>query len=139
MPGSPGSSFYSKLACVSDPLTRYRIHPDQYTGIASLTFYQQLQRRRREPSNKFEAWSNQFEELRNRWITRPGDDFEKCLNLIEGRIAFSRSRAELPSNPWLRACKVLGSASSYGYYASGLNSMLRDIFIPAVSRSRERT
>lgn len=129
---------YSRLSFVSEPLVQYRIHPNQQIGICSLTPYEQFQRRRRESTDKFDAWSKQFEELRNRWIIQPGEDFEKCLAMIEGRITFLRHRARLPRNPLVRACKVLASASSYRCYANGFRSMLRDTLIPVRHKPGER-
>lgn len=118
---------YSQLTFVAEPLVRYRVHREQQLGVGRRGG--QAGVRRGDDRPKFAAMATQFEALRDRWVARPGGQFDEYLALIENKIAFLRSRSQLPSNPMERARAVLSLAPSYKKFARGLSSMRNDFFL----------
>ena len=119
---------YSRLTFVAEPLVRYRVHLGQQLGIG------QLGRRRPlfgDDRRKLAGMAAQFEALRERWISSPGEGFEECLALIENKITFLRRRSRLPGNALGRAYAVLSLTRSYRRFARGLSSMRSDLFLPS--------
>jgi hypothetical protein len=49
------------------------------------------------------------------------------LEYISGRMDLLRFRADLPSNPILRAIKVIPKMSNYCHYFNGWKSMIKDL------------
>jgi hypothetical protein len=123
---------YSRLTFVPEPLLRYRLHENQQLGIG-----QTRGRRRakycREDRSKLRAMCLQFEALRERWISRPGEDFAVYRELIENKITSLRRRSELPHSRLARAYSILRSFYSYQEYARGLSTMRGDLFLPSAS------
>lgn len=125
-------TLYSRLAFVRDPLVQYRVHGGQQLGIGHRGLREKLQLSMGEDRKKLRKMQQQFEVLRERWIARPGQDFQRTLRIIEDKIHFLGARHSLPDGFLRRACSILASLRSYQHYARGLSSMRGDLFLTAV-------
>ncbi len=126
-------TLYSRLAFVKEPLVQYRIHGDQQLGIGRLSWRERLQRSLTENRDNLLNMEQQFEALRERWIARPGKDFDRILKIIEDKVFFLRTRRSLPDSFLRRAYLILGSLHSYKQYARGLSSMRGDLFLTSLN------
>ena len=122
-------TLYSRLAFVKEPLIQYRIHGDQQLGVGRLNWRERWQRSLGEDRDKLRIIEHQFEALRERWTSRPGQDFEHTLKIIDDKISFLRSRRTLPNGFLRRAYSILGSLHSYKQFARGLSSVKGDLFL----------
>ena len=132
---------YSRLTFVPEPLLRYRLHENQQLGIGRIGVGQTRERRRanycREDRSKLRAMCLQFEALRARWISRPGENFAVYRELIDNKITSLRRRSELPRQCLPRAYSILRSFYSYQEYARGLSTMRGDLFLPSISEGQK--
>jgi glycosyltransferase involved in cell wall biosynthesis len=119
------TALHSRLTFVKDPLLQYRVHPDQQLGIGHFN----RQRHSDLDENGLTRATAQFDALHEHWIANPGDEFEKCLGLMENKLSFLQRRSGLPGNTVRRAFAVLAASRSYHQYARGLSSMRGDLFL----------
>jgi glycosyltransferase involved in cell wall biosynthesis len=130
-------ALYSRLSFVNEPLIQYRVHADQQLGVGHRNGLDRPHRPLREDRRKLELMARQFEVLRDRWVSCPGQDYAKFLKMLDDKIAFLRRRSRLPQGFTHRAWAVVHSLSSYERYARGLSSMRGDLFLPAMNDSRQ--
>lgn len=120
---------YSRLSFVNLSLLQYRVHTRQQLGIGVSSLRGRLRHARRIGTERFESASKQFQGLRERWVSHPGDGFDILLKAIEGKIAFLDQRARSSKNRFFRACYLLRLFRCYRRYARGFRSMRKDIVV----------
>jgi hypothetical protein len=112
---------------VTTPLIQYRIHESQQVGIDTVSLWDKFMELRAGPKRQPGIKLRQFEELRERWVNKPGSDYEEVLHAIEGNISFLNDRFALSPTGISRIRKILALSGSYPLYANGFRSILNDI------------
>jgi acetone carboxylase gamma subunit len=69
----------------------------------------------------------QLADLYSRLASENNSGMKPYLEYISGRMDLLRFRADLPSNPILRAIKVIPKMSNYCHYFNGWKSMIKDL------------
>jgi glycosyltransferase involved in cell wall biosynthesis len=112
-------SLSAGLMPISEPLMRYRVHPEQQVGVGqALTS---------EPErDRYARVANQFEEL-NRHIMSAYPERTEIIDLIRSKIEFLRRRVRLPKSHVARMAAIGTNAPAYWRYARGLRSALKDL------------
>lgn len=118
---------YSSLALIRDPLMRYRIHGAQQFGVESLQ--RRVRRARRDGNVQYVDVARRFEQLRARWLERPGPEFDMRLRSLDRKIEHLHFQAALHANRFIRACQIVSALPSYYRYTRGLATVCRDLLV----------
>lgn len=127
-------ALYSRMGVVNEPLIRYRLHPGQQVGLAVgadnvRALLKRLARAKEYGRRPYVQLAGAFGEVRRRWVEKPGEDYERILGLLDGKIGFLRRRAALPANPLIRALRISSMLGDYARYDKGLVSAGRDLLL----------
>lgn len=120
-------TLYSKVASVSEPLTKYRIHGFQQIGVGPLTLRGKIIRAKETGRRKHESSAKDFDALRDRFLECPFGNSAVRLKELEARIQHEYMRARLPANRFLRAYKIVCVLHKYQRYSRGLTSACMDL------------
>lgn len=122
-------ALYSGIGAIDEPLIAYRVHGSQHAGLPPDSLAARIGKARRVGNSQCFSTIQQFEELRMRWIQKPGADFDTHLQEIEGKIEHLRHRMNLPRNLPRRIISVISARGDYQAYTNGLVSMCKDILL----------
>ena len=120
---------YSRLVPVREPLVRYRLHNFQQVGVGPTSLWGRFSRARQKGLKQYLLVARQFESLRARWMSHPGDDHQARLGNLDGKIAHAYWQAHLPHNRLARAFRILCAWQAYQRYARGWMSMAKDLLL----------
>lgn len=121
-------AIHSELAFIPEQLFYYRIHANQSGVGASLP----------SPSERVKQWKYsakdywrdsepQLADLDARLATEDRLTIKLYRDYIHGRMELLRFRAELPSNRFLRAIRVIKRTKDYCQYFNGWKSIIKDL------------
>lgn len=119
----------SRVAAVSDPLIRYRVHPNQQIGLGPLSLAGQIRHARERGRQQYSAAAARLRDLKNRVSQFPESSARVDLNEIEHKIRHAEFQANLARNYLLRACQIAISYDQYQKYSLGLHTMCKDLLL----------
>lgn len=121
-------AIHSKLEFIPEQLFYYRIHSTQSGVGASLpTVSERVKQWKRSAKDYWRDSEPQLAYLYSRLASENNPGMIPYLEYISGRMDLLRFRADLPSNPMLRAIKVIPKMSNYCHYFNGWKSMIKDL------------
>jgi glycosyltransferase involved in cell wall biosynthesis len=119
---------HARLKPVAEPLMMYRLHGEQQLGIGSRRTLKERTRTIQETERaRYDRVASQFEDLLEHLQSTAND--RALEDLLLGKIALLRRRAELPRQTISRVFSILGSANDYRRFARGWRSMRKDLFL----------
>ncbi len=125
---------YTKLAFISEPLLRYRLHAGQQIGteiaaLSGLSLLQRLRKGKRDEPAKHLATARELEELRRHLLCSNAPGSHATALLLQQKIAFLRDRAAPNVNRIAKVFQLFLHAGHYQRYESGLKFFVRDILM----------
>ncbi len=122
-------ALYSGIAAVAEPLIAYRIHDAQAAGVRPGLLKARIDDAFRLGRSDCLLTASQFEQLRNRWIRNPGEDFAWRLLRMEEKILHLQNRMRLPDNFIRRLYCVLKAYDQYQLFDNGATTMCKDLLV----------
>jgi glycosyltransferase involved in cell wall biosynthesis len=120
------------LACIGEPLIRYRRHSGQQIGPLDLTFSERVARASRASSEEYCALAQGFTSARER-LLRVGDAsrIRAVIPQIEMKIKHLEKRAQMTTKRSSRLPLILGELLSgrYHRYSRGWKSAAKDLLL----------
>lgn len=120
------------LACIGEPLIRYRRHPGQQVGPLDFTFTQRVAQAKRTGADEYCALADGFTAAHERLLTA-GDDsrVQTVIPQIEMKIKHLRARAEMATEGLTRIPRILEELLSRRYhrYSQGWKSAAKDLLL----------
>ena len=128
-------SFFSNIAALSEPLIRYRKHPNQQFGplVEKMAFPQQLATAKTFQRWQYELQLRQYEAAYDRLIPYAKTERQKrALQCINSKIVHLSARARMPKRKIKRVPVVLKELATMRYtrYSRGLMSAAKDLLLP---------
>jgi glycosyltransferase involved in cell wall biosynthesis len=127
-------SFFSNIAALSEPLIRYRKHPNQQFGplVEKMAFSQQLSTAKTFQRWQYERQLRQYEAAYDRLIPHAKTERQKrALQCINGKIVHLSARARMPERKIKRVPVILKELATMRYtrYSRGLMSAAKDLLL----------
>jgi hypothetical protein len=118
------------LACVDEPLTKYRQHRSQQMGAAKIGFKEMLMRAKRADASAYLKEADQFRHLYDRLLANSDRlHSEEVLFHLSAKLLHLQARAGLPNHRIMRIPFVLRELLNLRYhrFSRGMHSFAKDL------------
>lgn len=123
-------SVVSEIRAVPLPLIKYRKHSAQQIGVLYFGIRESVAKAKRIGAAEYLNQASQYAMARDRIQQhRSGREFEKQIELVEGKVRHMSLRAALPAARWRRLPTILQQTVNGDYFrfSEGLKSIAKDV------------
>jgi glycosyltransferase involved in cell wall biosynthesis len=121
------AAVHAKLAFTPESLYLYRIHATQSVSASLPTFSDRIKRWRSSAKEYWKASEPPLADLYSHLAAEKSPGMEPYMDYVHGRMELLRFRAELPSNPFSRAIRIIPRMGEYHRYFNGWKSLVKDL------------
>jgi glycosyltransferase involved in cell wall biosynthesis len=121
------AAIHAKLIFTPDPLYLYRIHATQSVSASLPTLSDRIKRWRSSAKDYWKASEPPLRDLYSHLAAQDNPSLSVHMQYVRGRMDLLRFRAELPSNPALRALHIISKRKDYHRYFNGWRSLVKDL------------